>query len=540
MVKKASATIADPRDTKAKDTSTSSQNSYDVIKYESRVFHESSPQHLRMMARLFGMNAPKASKARVLELGCGVGGNIMPLAVLFPEAKFVGVDLSEVQITEGKKDIDALGLKNIELTHMSISDIDIDFGEFDYIICHGVFSWVPKQVQWDIIRVCKENLSKHGVAYVSYNTLPGWGVVSTIRDMMVYHTKDFSDPKEKVSQAITMLKFALENQTGETNHWKVALEKELKILTNTTADYVFHEHLEENNNPMYFYQFIEMANKAGLKYLGDSSLASMYVGNMTAKAADTLKGLTNQVHQEQYMDFVRNRRFRSTLLCHDSNNLNFNLSAEKAFEFYLSLNSSVKPDFDPTLEDWTKEGPRSFNNGDMVANDRIIALAMIVLMEKNGHRISANELVTETTKRLGWNNELAVHAMLGNCVMELAMRGGIFLYDGPEHCVRTISEKPEVWRYAWHRAEAGNILVNVDLKSARVDFFYAEFAKLLDGNRTKNEAIDELKKNLKKLKVAVKANDGSKITDEATIDGEIEAFALKALDYFLAESFLVA
>ncbi|MDR1458412.1 MAG: methyltransferase regulatory domain-containing protein, partial [Puniceicoccales bacterium] len=494
MARSANETVLDPNDTKIEDAAEALQNSYDMVQYTSAAFPQSRPSHLRMMARLLGMNAPEVSKSRVLELGCAAGGNIIPSAVLFPEVKFVGIDLSSVQIGEGQKEVNALGLENIELKHMSISDINIDFGEFDYIICHGVFSWVPKSVQWDIIRVCKENLSKHGVAYVSYNTLPGWGIVSAIRDMMVYHTRDFSDPKEKISQAINMLQFALENQAEKDNHWKIAIELELKTLMNHGAHYIFHEHLEENNHPMYFYQFIEMANKLELKYLGDSSLPSMYVGNMTAKAADTLKNINTQVRQEQYMDFIRNRRFRQTLLCHGSNNLSFNLSPEKVFDFYLSLNPEFKPDFNPIFEDWAKEAPRLFNNGNLVVNDTITAMILVVLNDKNGHVISSNELITEATIRLGWNNELAVHAVLGVNAMELAMRGVIFLHDGPEKCVQTISEKPEVWSYARHRAAAGNYLVNVKLESCATDFVSAELAKLLDGSRTKPEAFDELKK----------------------------------------------
>jgi methyltransferase-like protein len=460
--------------------------------------------------------------------------------MLFPEIEFVGVDLSKIQIDDGKKEIADLGLKNIELKHMSLSDIDADFGEFDYIICHGVFSWVPKSVQQDIMRVCKRNMSKHGVAYISYNTLPGWSTVSAIRDMMVYHTRNFSTPNEKVSQAVGMLRFALENQNDESNHWKIALKSELDTLLSHNPSYIFHDHLEENNNPLYFYQFIEMAKQAGLQYLGESSLASMYVGNMSVNAAAILKNLTDQVGQEQYMDFVRNRRFRQTLLCHDSNRLNFNLSSEKVFEFYISLASHIKPDFNPALEDWTKEASRSFCSGAFTVIDRVVAIALTLLYEKNGMAISSDEVVTEVTKKLGWNNELTVHAIFGDNAMELAMRGIIILHDGPEKCVQTVSKKPEVWSYTRHRLNTHGYFVNVKLESCASNFVSAELVKLLDGNRTKEEAIEELKKILKERGIEVKDKDGNLLTEEADIDKNIEVTALEQLGFLMANSLLVA
>ncbi|MDR0351503.1 MAG: class I SAM-dependent methyltransferase [Puniceicoccales bacterium] len=540
MAENANETTLDSNDTKTEDSVNISQNSYDLVQYVSNAFSFSRPSHLRMIARLFGLDAPKVTKARVLELGCASGGNIIPSAMLFPEAKFVGIDLSKIQIDEGKKIINDLGLKNIRLEHKSISDVDVNFGEFDYIICHGVFSWVPNSVQWDIIRVCKENLSKNGVAYVSYNVLPGWGIVSAIRDMMIYHTSHFSNPQEKVSQAISILKFALENQFGENNHWKIAIENELNTLINHDISYLFHEHLEADNHPVYFYQFVEMAGRGGLRYLGDTLLSSMYVGNMPVKVIEALKILTDQVRQEQYMDFLINRRFRQTLLCHGSNKLNFAVSPEKILEFHLSLNPDIKPDFNPGLEDWTKQVPRSFFNGSITANDTIMAMALVVLGERNGHVISAKELITETTQRLGWKSELAVHAVFGGSALELAMRGIVFIHDGPEQCVRTISEKPEVWSYARYRVSHGNHLVNVKLESHVANFVISEFAKLLDGTRTKEEAIDELKKNLKKMDIEIRDNDGHVVSEEASIDKYIEQAANEHLNYFLTKSFLVS
>jgi 2-polyprenyl-3-methyl-5-hydroxy-6-metoxy-1,4-benzoquinol methylase len=173
-------------------TDNTNLNTYDEVPYQSYPYSVSQPENLKTIGLLFGMNAPEVETARVLELGCAEGGNLIPIAARYPKASFVGVDLSKVQIDAGNVHIKSLGLKNIEHKNCSITDIDEKFGKFDYIVCHGVISWVPDFVRKKILEVSSQNLSENGIAYISYNTLPGWNMIRTIRDMMLYHSKNFA------------------------------------------------------------------------------------------------------------------------------------------------------------------------------------------------------------------------------------------------------------------------------------------------------------------------------------------------------------
>ena len=190
------------------------KNDYDVVPYISYPYANTHPDHLYTVAKFFNMDATHPKKARVLELGCASGGNIIPMAIKFPEAEFVGVDYSAVQIAEANKHKDKLGLDNLEFKGVSITDIDESFGKFDYIAVHGILSWVPKDVQDKIFEICDKNLSDNGVAYISYNTLPGWSIVRSIREMMLYHTDRFENPADKIREARLLLNF-IKHGNGE-------------------------------------------------------------------------------------------------------------------------------------------------------------------------------------------------------------------------------------------------------------------------------------------------------------------------------------
>src|SRR5690606_28840927 len=116
---------------------------YDAVPYDSHPFPQTAVEHLQALAYLFGLDAPPPQQARVLELGCAAGGNLIPFAARHPESRALGVDLSSVQIGQGVQALAHTGLTNIELRALNITRIDASFGRFDYIICHGVYSWVP-------------------------------------------------------------------------------------------------------------------------------------------------------------------------------------------------------------------------------------------------------------------------------------------------------------------------------------------------------------------------------------------------------------
>ena len=184
--------------------------------YINKAFPQTHPDRLATLARVFGVTTADVETCRVLELGCASGDNLIPMALGLPNASFLGIDFSRRQIDGGRKNVAALGLPNIDLRHGDIADVDASFGTFDYIVCHGIYSWVPERIREKVLAICHENLSPQGVAFVSYNTLPGWRMRGMIRDMMLYHSAHASDARGKVQQARALLGFLAQSVPADT------------------------------------------------------------------------------------------------------------------------------------------------------------------------------------------------------------------------------------------------------------------------------------------------------------------------------------
>lgn len=277
-----------------------------------------NPARMGALGFLFGMRPVPASRCRMLELGCGQGFTLLALAQLFPQSEFIGVDLSQRQVENANRLAAHAGLTNVRFEHRSIMDISLERdGAFDYIASHGVYSWVPSDVREKLLEICGSQLGPQGMAYVSYNTLPGWAHLRVIREILMYHTQRYEDPLEKYAQAQALVGFLRESAPGGKDSWLAKwLDSVQRLLAQSEPAYFVHEYLEENNDPCFFHEFMERAAKYGLQYLSESHVGSVFPTNLGPQAAKVIEMLKRSVVEgEQYMDFARNTQFRCTLLC---------------------------------------------------------------------------------------------------------------------------------------------------------------------------------------------------------------------------------
>lgn len=505
------------------------QNTYDEVPYHSYPYPQSQPDHLRVMGMLFGMNPPELKKARVLELGCAEGGNIVPHAVNYPNSEFIGVDLSKVQIDAGLQHVKSLGVKNIQLKHASIMDInEKEYGKFDYIICHGVISWVPKEVREKILDIASKQLTPNGIAYISYNTLPGWNTVRTIRDMMLYHGEGFKTPQEKVNQARLLLKFVKDSLEGQNSPYANFMTQEFELLSKQSDHYLRHDHLEEDNKQFYFSEFMKEAASRGMQYLSDTSIASMYVGNMPKVAAEKLQTINDIVRTEQYMDYITNRRFRSTLLCHQSVKLNRNLNADIIKKFRMSFN--VAPDQDEAQKDLNNNDIMKFyynNNKENFISSSSPSLksVLMVFSENQNIPLSFDEIVDMANKKLQGNHKDAIAKELLANAMQLVIKGymnlSLFAYDKQ----KVDLSKPKVTKLAYYQATntPNTWVTNLMHNAVGVNAFDKFAIKYMDGKHTQAQIVDQLVSDIDSGAITIQ-KDGQKIDNKDDIKKQIESF----------------
>ncbi|MBW7993887.1 methyltransferase domain-containing protein [Neisseria meningitidis] len=318
------------------------KNSYDDLMYESKAFSQTAINALEARARMMGLQPAPAANAKVLELGCSMGGNIITQALYYPDAEFVGIDLSGRQVAQGNAIIEKMGLENVRLAEKDILTIDESFGKFDYIIVHGIWSWVPDTVKDKILSICRNNLTEHGIAYISYNVYPGWKRQEQLREIMYFAGRDvLEEPLEartrKGLDALKALAEILENDKGLGGGGKLpAIQK----ILNHNFYYIAHEYMEAFNDPIYVNGFIEWANRHRLAYIGDTDLHVSFVSWMAEHTRERILALAggDYIAKEFYSDILSDRQFRRSLLCREEVGDTIRRDESVAVEVIESLN----------------------------------------------------------------------------------------------------------------------------------------------------------------------------------------------------------
>ena len=474
------------------------RTSYDEIPYSRHPFAFTHPNWLATVAALHGLETPSLAHCRVLELGCASGGNLIPMAAGLPESRFVGIDLSPRQIAEGNEIVTTLGLTNIELKALSILDVDDGFGTFDYIICHGVYSWVPPEVQEGILRVCARHLAANGVAYLSYNTYPGWHLRGVVREMLGYHVRQLDDSGLRVQQARAFLDFLAESVRDPDGVYGRLVKKEAEAIHAESDTYLFHEHLEDVNTPLYFHQFAERAAAVGLQYVSEAR-PSPLVADVPPAVRHVLEQMApDRLAGEQYLDFLINRTFRRTLLCP----ARVALQPSPSWEAVKSLRVSTLVQPENLTPDVTGDGAERFHTAqggvNLSTNRPLAKAALVELYDVWPRSLPFESLWAGAQKRLGNAHEFpgpgdaSSREELARTLLNCYQSQLVELHAHEPSFTLEAGERPIASPLARLLAESGGQVTNLRHRTVDLSDFDRFILQHLDGSRDRAGLIELL------------------------------------------------
>jgi methyltransferase-like protein/predicted O-methyltransferase YrrM len=493
-------------------------NYYDELPYHSVLGYDYQPNAIASLSLLHGIEPPALNQARILELGCGDGTNLLAAAQSLPQAKFWGIDISSSQLAQAQAVIDATGLDNVILQNLDLMVIDADFGKFDYIMVHGLFSWVPHEVQKQILDICRQNLSENGLACISYNVLPGWNMLKTVFDMLRYHQQriDNNTISHRIAEARGILKLAAELGTEQQSFYGNFLQERHQTISNQTDDYLFHEYLEGMNNPMYFHEFMGLANKYELHYVAEVDFRNMHMNSHKHQQVFTQLDKQDRITREQYYDFFLNRSYRSSILCHNARVAKANMQWQQLSKLYIAINMLPQDQSSALRVEPNPKVFKTFDGKEITIEHTLTQTAINYLASIYPQPSLFNDIFAQVLIRLGINNNdpaklevyrqvlaeelLSLYAKYFNLV-ELSLI--------PPAFTTTISEKPIVSPLARWQAQHGQTVANLQCKIGNLDNLMGYILIHLDGQHTATDLVNLLLTQIEQgnLKLELDHND---------------------------------
>ena len=292
---------------------TASDDPIERTAYVDTFFKELSPTWLNYVAALHGVAPCRLDRPfAYAELGCGFGQTVVTNAAAFPDARFVACDINAQHIAAARRYADALGVRNLDLLPTSFDEIARrDLPPFDFVVLHGVYSWIGDDAKRAVRTFIRRHLKPGGMAYVSYNCLPGWAVDIPLRRLFrELATGGSDDIGEALARGLRSVgRLADAKLAFFTAHPE--LRELVKSLAKRAPGYLAHEYLGERWNASYCVDVSDDLREADLHYVGSATLADNHPALTTAdEASGAISALPTARQRRIADDFATNRSFR--------------------------------------------------------------------------------------------------------------------------------------------------------------------------------------------------------------------------------------
>ena len=480
---------------------------------------EASPDRLGAIAHVFGLTVPSLKGARVLELACGVGANLIPWAARYPEASFIGWDDNSDTLSDARQLAGVLKLKNVSFELGELPETSKQ--RFDFIIAHNLLSRLTSERQEKLMGFVGASLSDEGLAYLSYQTLPGWYTSEGIRRALQLHVSGIPEEKEKVAQARALLDFLATSMGERTDPYAQLVVLQNKRAKNLGDGLFFQEFLCVHSTPRFFHEVCALADRHQLRFMGESNFVAMNATDLPPKTVEALRTLSGGVVvMEQYLDFIRNRAFRHSIFCRKPRQPQRTVEPER-----ISALSFATPFRAPEKLDLT-EGTEVVFHHPGGAEVRVSGTLIKRVLKAVGEAWPSLRTVAEIEARLKTEGGGTVPEKAQLCAALLeGYRQGVFEARlQPPSISRSLAVRPTVWPVARHQASRYQAVTNLRHESVIAPDTVRPLLGLMDGTRDKRAMVLEVEK-LVAAGVLVERDDRPADAREKLVDQAI-AFAL--------------
>ena len=473
---------------------------YDQVPYPCLVHAQAHPHHIGALGVLFGVPAAALNRARVLELGCASGTQIVAFAAAYPEAICVGVDASARQITAGQARAAQLGLAQISLVCKAFSEWDAAAGDatFDYIVGHGIFSWVPPAVQAELLALIQRRLASGGLAYLSFNAMPGWAFGGLVRELLWRTSPGHLPSIERARAGRRWLEAAAQAAEPGTLLGATLIAEAAHIADHDDA-YLEHEYFEAEHHPFWLEDVAARAAEHGLAYVTDADLGLVLPSTQVPSVQRAIAGLgpdLGPVACQQAIDRLTGTRFRRAIFTRAAD-LEGQGAASEASD-PAAPRITLAPEGLARLH-IALSHEREFVDG------RDGRLATVRNARDWAVPIHDPALVAALAKaRAAWpctvpfadlvGGDLASPAarQLAGALVGLVFAGALTLTLAPIHAAREVAERPRVSAFVLAQAAEGEPLASPWMISQTISEPVRQLVLRVDGTRTPEEIAAEL------------------------------------------------
>ena len=375
------------------------------IDYTFGYYRELAPGLIDFALLLSGHEPPPRKDTRYLELGYGQGlsANIHAAAVA---GEFWGADFNPAHAANARSLADHSGAS---ANFRDDSFVDLlareDLPDFDYIVLHGVWSWISDDNRRAIVEIMRRRLKVGGAVYVSYNTLPGWAVAMPLRHMMTLHAETVgSEVQGVVGRIDASIAFGGKLAEVEARYFAAnpSAKARLEAIAGQSRNYLAHEYFNRDWQPMYFSQIHAWLTDAKLAYACAAAALDQLDGfNLTPAQREILATVPFTVLRETVRDYLLNQQFRRDIFTRGGRRLSPLDRLERLNDVLITLTTAeipigyevdaglgkmgLKPEiYEPVVDELARDKASPKRIGDLAQRPGLRALPPDVLIEALG------------------------------------------------------------------------------------------------------------------------------------------------------------